>query len=89
MNVLEFILLVSMGIVVLAVGTDIGTQIWAEKRAERQAQWARIREAEAILYNSIAKRFEARELTEVAIIELNVVSLHEKPAKGRHRLSAA
>ena len=77
----------------LAVGIDVGSQIWTEKREARKARWVQIREAEALLYASIAKRFEdrqkAQELPAVNIIELQVVALPKKPVGGRHRLSAA
>lgn len=93
MNILEFILLVSAGIVVLAVGIDVGSQIWAEKREARKAHWARMREAEALLYVSISKRFQERMTMQAQAqtntIELTVISLPKKPVSGRHRLSAA
>lgn len=90
MNVLEFTLLVSAGIVALAVGIDAGSQLWKDKQAEREAHWARIREAEELLYQAIQKRFEARMKAQTSeTLELNVVTLREKPVGGRHRLTAA
>lgn len=89
MNILEFVLLVWLGIVALKVGVDVGADIWAEKRAEREARQAKIQEAETILYGAISKRLEER--LEAQTVELNVVSLRSsKPASsGRHRLTAA
>jgi hypothetical protein len=90
MNILEFILLVSAGVIALAVGIDVGQQVWDEKRAARTAHWAKMRAAEALLYASIAKRFEERMKEQAqTTIELKVVALPQKPTGGRHRLSAA
>jgi hypothetical protein len=92
MNILEFILAVSVGVVVLAVAADISSQIWAEKREARKARWVRMREAEALLYASITKRFEGRLNAQTRVnnvIELTVVALPKKPVGGRHRLSVA
>lgn len=36
MNILGIVLLISALVVVLAIGIDIGSQIWAEKLAKRQ-----------------------------------------------------
>lgn len=87
MNVLEFVLLVSAGVVVLAVGVDVGSQAWVEKRAEREAHWAKMRAAEATLYAAISKRLEEHRKTQT--VELKVVALPPKPVGGRHRLTAA
>lgn len=91
MNILEFILAVSAGVVVLAVGIDVGFQIWTEKREARKAHWVRVKEAEALLYASISKRFQERMTTQAQTntIELTVISLPKKSVGGRHRLSAA
>ncbi len=89
MNLLEFILLVSVAIVVLAVAIDVSSQVWSEKRAERKEYWAKMREAEAILHASIAKHFEMRTQPPVSAIELNVTTLPKKSTGGRHRLTAA
>lgn len=92
MNVLEFVLLVSAGVVVLAVGIDAGSQIWVEKRAERKEHWMKVREAEKLLFQAVQKRVEARQKAEATIVELNVVTLpqQKKTTSGRHRrLTAA
>jgi len=89
MNILEFILLASAGIVGLTVGIDVGQQYWEEKRAERKAQLTKLREAEATLMAAISKRLEERMKTHTNVVELNVVTLPKKPVGGRHRLTAA
>jgi hypothetical protein len=90
MNVLEFVLLVSVGVVVVAVGVDVGSQLWVEKRAEREAHWTKVREAEALLYKAIQKRFEERTKAHTNVIELKVVASPKMPVGGRHRrLTAA
>jgi hypothetical protein len=84
--ILVFILAVSAGIVCLAVGIDVGSQVWAEKRAWREAQEARLIEAR----NSIAAgvRLKMARATQTTI-PLQVVTLPKKPVSGRHRLVAA
>lgn len=90
MNILEFVLLTSAGVVVLAVGIDAGSQLRKDKQAEREAHWAKVREAEALLYQAIQKRFEARmKAAQTETLDLNVVTIPQKPAGGRHRLTAA
>lgn len=90
MNVLEFVLLVWVGIVILAVGIDVGGEWWVEKRAEREAHWAKVRAAEATLMAGISKRLEERKKTRTNVIELKVVAVPKKPVGGRHRrLTAA
>lgn len=91
MNVLEFVLLASAGVIVLTVGLDAAQQAWVEKRAERKAHWAKVREAETLLYAAISKRFEGHFKIEskTNVIELKVVELPKKPVGGRHRLTAA
>lgn len=87
MNILEFVLLVWTAIMVVAVAIDFVPEIWAEKRDARQAQWAKVREAEAMLMMAIEKRYQPKIEN---VIELKVVTLPKKqPAGGRHRLSAA
>jgi len=85
MNVLWFVLLVSAGIIFLAVGIDVGQQIWLD----RKARWTKMLEAEALLYAAIAKRFEGRFNPSSDTIELKVVSEPKKSVGGRHRLTAA
>lgn len=85
MNILEFVLLVWVGIIVLVVGIDAGLQLWVDKRAEREAHWAKVREAENLLYIAISKRFKPTDET----IELRVVAAPKKSVGGRHRLTAA
>jgi hypothetical protein len=89
MNVLEFVVLVWLGIVALTVGIDAGLQLWVDKRLEREAHWAKVREAEAVLYAVIAKRFEERLRIPANVVELKVVAAPQKPVGGRHRLTAA
>lgn len=89
MNILEFVLVVWIGIVVLVAGADAGLQLWVEKRAAREAHWAKIREAEATLYKAISKRLEERMRAQTNTVELEVVALPKKPVGGRHRLTAA
>ncbi|QJD49798.1 hypothetical protein SEA_CLUBPENGUIN_74 [Streptomyces phage ClubPenguin] len=90
MNVLEFVLLVSAGIVALAVGIDVGQQIWVEKQAARKAQLARLKAAEATLMEAISKRLEERMKDRTNVIELKVVASPKMPVGGRHRrLTAA
>jgi hypothetical protein len=84
--ILAFILSVSAGIVCLAVGIDVGSQVWAEKRAWREAQEARLVEARNLITAGIRLKM-AR--TAEKTIELKVVTLPKKPAHGRHRLVAA
>lgn len=86
MNILEFVLLVWAVVVALAVGIDVGPEIWVEKRDARKAQRARIREAENMLRGAIVKRYQN---TAQTVIELKVVALPKKPVGGRHRLAAA
>lgn len=84
--ILVFILAVSAGIVCLAVGIDVGSQVWAEKRAWREAEKARVQACK----NAIAAgvRLKMARATQTTI-ELKVVSLPKKPVHGRHRLVAA
>ena len=87
-NILWFVLLVSAAAVVLAILADVGSQIWAEKLAERQAKWAKFREAESLLRGAIVKRYHSGSNAK-HVAELKVVELPKKSDGGRHRLSAA
>jgi hypothetical protein len=89
MNMLEFVLLVSAGIVFLAVGTDVGSGIWSEKQEERKAEEEKVRQAEAILLDVVKQRFEERLDIPANIVELKVVAAPPKRVGGRHRLTAA
>jgi hypothetical protein len=86
MNVFGFVLLVSTAIVVLTIGIDVCSQLWAEKQNQRQVRKAQARRAEALLYASIRKN--AMNKTRDTV-ELRVVSIPQKSDGGRHRLSAA
>jgi hypothetical protein len=86
MNILEFNLLVSAGIVALAVAIDFGCEIWEDKRAERKAMIAKRKEAVDLLHQALVKHVEKHDKT---IAELEAVTLPKKPAGGRHRLTAA
>lgn len=88
MNVLGLVFLISVGVVIVTVGVDVGQQIWAEKQKMREVHEVKIKEAETLLYAAISERFEGRPETSNTI-ELRVVALPQKPAGGRHRLSAA
>lgn len=84
--ILVFILAVSAGIVCLAVGIDVGSQVWAEKRAWREAEKARLQAArDSIAAGIRLKMARASQST----IPLKVVTLPKQPARGRHRLVAA
>lgn len=90
MNVFWFVLLVSAGIVALALGIDVGQQIWVEKRAARKAQLAKLKAAEETLIAAISKRLEGRRKAHANVIELKVVVSPKMPVGGRHRrLTAA
>jgi hypothetical protein len=87
MNLLGFVLLVTAGIIFLAVGIDVSNQIWREKQAERDSQ----EDAIAVLYAAIAKRFASRMQAPDNVVPLEVVARPQKPSSvgGRHRLTAA
>lgn len=89
MNIVEFVLLVSAGIIVLAGGIDVAQQIWSEKRADRVAHCEKVREAEATLYTAVYKKFGHRMTPQTNVVELKVTEAPKKPASGRHRLTAA
>ena len=86
-NVFGFVLLVSAGIVVLAVGVDVGQNLWAEKQKERKAEQEKLDEAENLLYAGIFRRQQNKNPDDT--IELKVVTTPKKPVGGRHRLTAA
>ena len=89
MNILEFNLLVSAGIVVLAVAIDFGCEAWDNKRAERNALIAKRKEAIALLHQALVKHMEKRNADNV-FDGLEVETLPQKTSGGRHRrLSAA
>lgn len=90
MNILGFVLLVWAGIVVLAVGMDVGRDMWIEKMEERAALDAKRKEAIALLHLALTKHLEKRS-NKTTVVELKVVTLPKKPTRagGRHRLSAA
>lgn len=84
--ILVYILAVSLAIVCLALGIDVGSQVWAEKRAWREEEQARVKAAtDRIAAGIRLKMARANQTT----IELKVVSLPKQPARGRHRLAAA
>jgi hypothetical protein len=91
--ILVFILAVSAGIVCLAVGIDIGSQVWTEKRAWREAEKARVVEAKNLIVQGIHRKFETtmemRTVRPKVVVPLEAVRVVEKPVHGRHRLVAA
>ena len=90
MNILGFVLLVWAGIVVLAVGMDVGRDVWVEKMAERAAMDAKRKEAIALLHLALTKHLAKRNKS--TAVEVKVVYVPKKPARdgGRHRrLTAA
>lgn len=89
MNILEFVLVVWLGIVILAVGIDVGPEIWAEKRAAREEYRQRVREAESAIYMGIAKHLEERKKARTNVVELKVMARPQRTVGGRHRLTAA
>lgn len=92
MNILIFTLAVSAGIVILAVGIDVGSRSWTKKRDRRKVHWARVREAEVLLYASISKRFQVcakeKEYNRASAPKRFKTPKAKKPTRGRHRLSA-
>lgn len=84
--ILVFVCAVSAGIVCLAVGIDVGSQVWAEKKAWREAEKARLQDAKNTIAAGVRLRM-ARAADKT--IELKVVTLPKKTAHGRHRLVAA
>lgn len=91
--ILAFILSVSAGIVCLAVGIDVGSQVWAEKRAWREAEKERINRAKTMIVQGIHRKFETTMQMEIVqpkvVVPLHAVRVVEKPVHGRHRLVAA
>jgi hypothetical protein len=83
---LLYIVAASIIIICLTAVLDAVSQIWAEKRAFREAEKQRLQEAKNALAEGI--RLKAARANQTTI-KLNVVAMPGKPARGRHRLSAA
>lgn len=81
--ILVVILAISVGVVLAALGVDIGRQVWVDKKSARKIKEAKRAEALALLRTSIARKMETT-------MELKVVVLPKKPKHaGKHRFNAA
>jgi hypothetical protein len=76
-----YVLGISALVIALAVGIDVGEQIWVEKRAERKAFKAKQLEALTVLRGMLVERF-------AHVLDAEVVELHQKTVGGKHRLVA-
>lgn len=76
-----YVLGISALVIALAVGIDVGEQIWVEKRAERKAFKAKQIEAFMTLVEALSGRAEVS-------FDSKVVEFPTKTVGGKHRLVA-